>query len=69
MIRSDYPSVPAMKAAVELEIQACIGRVTTQGIGDLIQKVVDAERERCAAVAERFNAAGEPIAAAIRQQQ
>ena len=38
----EYPSIPAMKAAVELEIEKCLGFVTTQSIGEQIQKVVDA---------------------------
>lgn len=36
------PSVEAMKAAVEMEIQAALGRVTTHGIGELIDRVADA---------------------------
>jgi ribosomal protein L12E/L44/L45/RPP1/RPP2 len=38
---SEYPSVAAMKAAVELEIEKCLGIVTTQSIGALIQKAID----------------------------
>jgi hypothetical protein len=51
----NYPSTLAMKAAVELEIYNAIGRVQTVGIGDLIQKVIDATIEECAAEIERLN--------------
>lgn len=37
-----YPSVEAMKAAVELEIMAALGRVQTVAIGEMIQKAIDA---------------------------
>jgi hypothetical protein len=35
---------------------------------DLIANAIAVERERCAQIAENFNAAGAPIAKAIRQQ-
>lgn len=44
----DYPSTEAMMAAVELEIQAALGRVQTVAIGRMIQKAIDASR--CSAV-------------------
>lgn len=40
---SDYPSIAAMKSAVELEIHAALGRVQTVVIGQMIQKAIDAE--------------------------
>lgn len=42
----EYPSVEAMKAAVELEILSCLGRVHTVKIGQLIQKIIDAAPQR-----------------------
>lgn len=36
------PSLEAMRAAVELEIQSAIGTVTTRGIGELIDRVAEA---------------------------
>lgn len=39
---AEYPSTAAMKSAVELEIEKCLGIVTTQSIGVLIQKAIDA---------------------------
>lgn len=49
----DYPSTPAMKAAVELEIAKCLGFVQTVSIGQLIQKVIDATIEDCAKFVEQ----------------
>jgi hypothetical protein len=37
-----YPSEPAMRAAVELEIQAALGAVKTVTIGAMIQRAIDA---------------------------
>jgi hypothetical protein len=37
-----YPSAEAMKAAVELEIHAALGKVQTITIGAMIQKAIDA---------------------------
>lgn len=37
-----YPSVDAMKAAVELEIRSALGTVQTVVIGQMIQKAIDA---------------------------
>lgn len=37
-----YPSIEAMKAAVELEILSALGRVHTVKIGQMIQKIIDA---------------------------
>ena len=44
---TDYPSTPAMKAAVELEIYNALGRVQTIAIGGMIQKVIDATVDDC----------------------
>ena len=41
-VPKSYPSVEAMKAAVELEIHAALGRVQTIVIGGMIQKAIDA---------------------------
>lgn len=37
-----YPSITAMTAAVELEIKSALGFATTQAIGQMIQKAMDA---------------------------
>lgn len=39
-----YPSQPAMEAAVELEVHACLGRVQTQTVGKVIQRAIDKSR-------------------------
>ena len=39
---NNYPSIEAMKAAVELEIHAALGTVQTVVIGRMIQKAIDA---------------------------
>jgi 5,10-methylenetetrahydrofolate reductase len=49
------PSLDAMKAAVELEITSAIGRVTTSGVGRLIDKVANARVREALAGAERKN--------------
>jgi hypothetical protein len=36
-----YPSVAAMKAAVELEIKSALGFATTLVIGQIVQKAID----------------------------
>lgn len=41
-IGSAGASLPAMKAAVELEIMNAIGAVTTRAIGEIVQKAIDA---------------------------
>lgn len=46
------PSLEAMKAAFELEIEAAIGTVTTRGIGELIDRVAEARVREALAQAE-----------------
>lgn len=50
---ASHPSAEAMKAAVELEIHAALGRVQTVEIGRMIQKAIDAAQPPAAPVETR----------------
>lgn len=72
MAENAYPSVTAMKAAVELEIHAALGSVQTAAIGRMIQSAIDAAVKDCARLAERFSDQGRDghqIAAALRADE
>lgn len=45
------PSKEALSVAVELEIEGCIGRITTRALALKLDKIATIERQRCAHIA------------------
>jgi hypothetical protein len=62
------PSYSAMHSAVQLEIDKALGVVTTQGIGKLIQRAVDAETAKLQSELAAARKALEEIAAIEDQE-
>lgn len=71
LAKQPTPSVDAMKSAVEMEISAAIGSITTQVIGRMIQKAIDASApatiDACIHVVGQWVDSKRPLAEVVQE--